>query len=66
LYYFYYFILLGILDVIFINIEFPLYALDVDLAVYLFVMVFLCYALANYVDKPVIQKREISLRRVLA
>ena len=66
LYYFYYFILLGILDVIFINIEFPLYAIDVDLAVYLIVMIFLCYALANYVDKPVIQKREISLRRVLA
>ena len=66
LYYFYFFILLWILDVIFINIEFPLYAIDVDLAVYLIVMLVLCYALSKYEDRPVIQKREISLRRVLA
>ena len=66
LYYFYFFILLGVLDVIFMNIHYPLYAIDIDLAVYLFVMVVLCYALAQYDDKPVIQKREISLRRVLA
>ena len=66
LYYFYFFILLGILDVIFINVKFPLYALDIDLLVYLFVMIFLSYALKHYVDKPVLQKREISLRRVLA
>ena len=66
LYYFYYFILLWILDVIFIHVKYPLYALDIDLVVYLFVMLFLSYALSHYVDKPVIQKREISLRRVLA
>jgi hypothetical protein len=29
-------------------------------------MIFLSYALKHYVDKPVLQKREISLRRVLA
>jgi hypothetical protein len=57
---------LGILDVIFINVKFPLYALDIDLLVYLLVMIFLSYALKHYVDKPVLQKREISLRRVLA
>ena len=57
---------MGILDVIFINVKFPLYALDIDLLVYLFVMIFLSYALKHYVDKPVLQKREISLRRVLA
>jgi hypothetical protein len=66
LYYFYYFILLGILDVIFINVKFHLYAFDIDLAVYLWVMVLLAYALSHYVDKPAIQKREISLRRILA
>jgi hypothetical protein len=47
-------------------VKFPLYALDIDLLVYLFVMIFLSYALKHYVDKPVLQKREISLRRVLA
>ena len=41
LYYFYFFILLGVLDVIFMNIHYPLYAIDIDLAVYLFVMVVL-------------------------
>jgi hypothetical protein len=29
-------------------------------------MVLLAYALSHYVDKPAIQKREISLRRILA
>jgi hypothetical protein len=48
------------------NVQYPLYAIDVDLGIYLIVMLVLSYALAHYEDKPVIQKREISLRRVLA
>ena len=66
LYYFYYFILIGVLDVVYINMQFPLYAFGVDLFIYLVVIAFLCYALSRYVDKPAIQKREISLRRILA
>ena len=66
LYYFYFFLFVWVLDVLFLNIEYPLYALDVDFFVYLMVIALLSYALSCYSDRPILQKREISLRRVLA
>jgi len=65
-YYFFLSIFVCILNLIYLSISSHLYALDIDLCVYLVVMVILSYALANYREREVPLRREISLRRVLA
>lgn len=65
-YYFLFSIFLLLLDAVYLNIPSALYALDVDLLIYMLVMWILSYALAHYSKKEIPIRREISLRRVLA
>ena len=65
-YYFFLSIFICILDILFLSIPNQLYALDINLLVYLCVLGILSYALATYRPKEPELRREISLRRVLA